>query len=61
MSLGRLWNTGILLDNDITYIMVISVADPDPGSGAFFTPGSGSMMGKKIKIRIRELRNNFFN
>jgi hypothetical protein len=46
-----------------------SVADPDPGSGAFLTPGSG--MGKKIKIRIRDehlrsyfleltqLRNNF--
>jgi hypothetical protein len=42
-----------------------SVADPDPGSGVFLTPGSG--MGKKIKIRIRdehpgsyfwELRNN---
>jgi hypothetical protein len=44
-----------------------SAADPDPGSGAFLTPGS------KIKIRIRdpdpaehsvpyfrELRNNFF-
>ncbi len=28
-----------------------SVADPDPGSGAFFTPGSG--MGK-IRIRIRD-------
>jgi|LakMenEpi03Aug12_release.lakeMendotaPanAssembly.Ray.scaffolds.fasta_scaffold4650550_1 hypothetical protein len=27
-----------------------SVADPGPGSGAFFTPGSG----------IRELRNTFF-
>jgi hypothetical protein len=46
----------------------ISVADPDPGSGAFLTPGSG--MGKKsgsgIQIRyeqpgsyFRELRNSF--
>ena len=30
-----------------------SVADPDLGYGAFLTPGSG--MGKKIKIRIRDL------
>jgi hypothetical protein len=28
-----------------------SVADPDPGSGAFLTPGSG--MGK-VRIRIRD-------
>jgi hypothetical protein len=28
-----------------------SVADPDPGSGAFFTPGSG--MGKKSRSGIR--------
>jgi hypothetical protein len=27
-----------------------SVGDPDPGSGAFFTPGSG--MGKKARSRI---------
>jgi hypothetical protein len=42
-----------------------SVADPDPGSGAFLTPGSGIRclfdpwirdpgMGKKNRIRIRE-------
>jgi hypothetical protein len=29
-----------------------SVADPDPGSGAFLTPGFG--MGKKIRIQIRD-------
>jgi hypothetical protein len=32
-------------DNDIYF----SVADQNPGSGAFFTPGSG--MGQKIRIR----------
>jgi hypothetical protein len=46
-----------------------SVADPDPGSGAFLAPGFGIQDGYKIKIRIRdehpgsyfrELRNNFF-
>ncbi len=50
---------------------VCSAADPDPGSGAFLTPGSG--MGKKsgsgsgIRIRneqpgsyFREIRNNIF-
>ncbi len=45
-----------------------SVADPDPGSGAFLTLDRGSEMGKKNKIRIRvehfgsyfrESRNNF--
>ncbi len=43
-----------------------SVADPDPGSGALLTPGSGIQIGKKIRIRdaqpgsyFRELRNNF--
>jgi hypothetical protein len=45
-----------------------SVADPDPGSGAFLTPQSGIRDGQKIKIRIRdeqtgsyfrELRTNF--
>jgi hypothetical protein len=45
---------------------IYSVADPDSGSGAFLTPGSG--IGKKMRIRIRdeqpgtyfpELRNNF--
>jgi hypothetical protein len=41
------------------------VADPDPGSGAFLTHGSGSEM-EKIRIRdehprsfFRELRNSF--
>jgi hypothetical protein len=33
-------------------VLSISVADPDPGSGAFLTPGSG--VGKKLKIRIRD-------
>jgi hypothetical protein len=48
---------------------MISVADPDPGSCAFFTPGSGIRDGQKVRIRIRdeqpesyfrELRNLFF-
>jgi hypothetical protein len=29
-----------------------SVADPNPGSGAFFTPGSGIRDGLKVRIRI---------
>ncbi len=29
----------------------IGVADPDPGSGAILTPGSGIRDGQKIKIR----------
>jgi hypothetical protein len=33
-----------------------SVADPDPGSGAFLTPGSG--MGKKLYFR--ELKKQFY-
>jgi hypothetical protein len=33
------------------FVGPISVADPDPGSGAFLTPGSGIRDGfKKIKI-----------
>jgi hypothetical protein len=43
-----------------------SVADPDPGSSALLTPGSGIRDGLKIRIRdeqpgsyFRELRNNF--
>ncbi len=32
-----------------SFIWVSSVADPDPGSGAFLTPGSG--MGKKSRSR----------
>jgi hypothetical protein len=31
-----------------------SVADPDPGSGAFSTPGSGIRAGKKSRSRIRD-------
>jgi hypothetical protein len=47
---------------------ITSVADPDPGSGAFLTPGSGIRDGEKVRIRIRdeqpgsyfqELRNHF--
>jgi hypothetical protein len=50
-------------------IVGTSVADPDPGSGAFLTPGSGIRDGQKVSIRIRdeqsgsyflELRNHFF-
>jgi hypothetical protein len=46
------------------YYQCCELADPDPGFGAFLTPGSG--MGKKIRIRdeqlglyFRELRNKF--
>jgi hypothetical protein len=45
----------------------ISVADPDPGSGAFLTPGSGMGKNQDPEIRdeqpgsyFRELRNHFF-
>ncbi len=58
----------LLNSNIITWsILFQSVADPDPGSGAFLTARTG--MGKKIRIRIhddqprsyfRELRNHFF-
>ncbi len=30
------------------------VADPDPGSGAFFTPGSGIRVGKRSVSGIRD-------
>jgi hypothetical protein len=33
------------------HIVFFSVADPDPGSGAFLTPGSGIRYGLKIRIR----------
>jgi hypothetical protein len=46
---------------------ISSVADPDPGSGAFLTPGSGMVKNIRIRIRdeqpgsyFRELRNHFF-
>ncbi len=48
--------------------VLCNVADPDSGSGTFMSPGLGSGMGKKIRIRVRdeqpgsyfrELRNNF--
>jgi hypothetical protein len=38
--------------------IVISVADPDPGSGAFLTPGSG--MGKKSRSGCGSLETNFW-
>ncbi len=51
--------------------MIVSVADPDPGTGAFLTPGSGmgkkSGFGSEVQIRdeqpgsyFLELRNHFF-
>jgi hypothetical protein len=65
----RLFSLGAKVDAIIK--PVCSAADPDPGSGAFLTPGSG--MGKKsgsgsgIRIRneqpgsyFREIRNNIF-
>jgi hypothetical protein len=36
------------------FFLESSVADPDPGSGAFLTPRSGIRDGGKICIRIRE-------
>jgi hypothetical protein len=33
------------------FMMICSVADPDPGSGAFLTPGSGFLVETKIFIR----------
>ncbi len=55
----------------IILLVTTSVADPDPGSGAFFTPGSGirdgyeSGSGSGIRDEqpgsyFRELRNNFW-
>jgi hypothetical protein len=35
-----------------------SVADPDPGSGAFLTPGSGIQDEQKTRIRIRDDKPN---
>jgi hypothetical protein len=35
-----------------------SVADPDPGSGAFLTPGSG-IRDEHLGSYFREIRNNF--
>jgi hypothetical protein len=52
-----------------TTVIFFSIADPDPGSGAFFTPGSGigKKSGSRIRIRdeqpgsyFRELRIYFF-
>jgi hypothetical protein len=40
-----------LIHNSVKAGEESSVADPDPGSGAFLTPGSGSRMGKTIRIR----------
>jgi hypothetical protein len=39
-------------DNSELIMHIYSVADLDPGSGAFLTPGS--RMGKKIRIRIQD-------
>jgi hypothetical protein len=40
---------------ELTHISAASsVADPDPGSGAFLTPGSGFRDGKKFQILIRD-------
>jgi hypothetical protein len=36
------------------------VADPDPGSGAFLTLGSGIRDGYVIRIRIREQPGSYF-
>jgi hypothetical protein len=36
-------------------VLSVSVAGPDPGSGAFFTPRSGIWDGYESKIRIRNL------
>jgi hypothetical protein len=40
-------------------VVSISVADPDPGSGAFLNPGSGIRNGQPGSY-FRELRNIFF-
>ncbi len=42
------------------YTLASSVADPDPGSGAFFTPGSGSgIRNEQPGSDFLELRNHF--
>ena len=41
------------------HIVFFSVADPDPGSGAFNTPGSGNRIrDENFRSYFRELRNN---
>jgi hypothetical protein len=48
------------VEKNLFLTVISSVADPDPGSGAFLTPGSG--MGKKsigMNIPDREIRNSF--
>jgi hypothetical protein len=43
--------------NSVT-ALTCSDADPDPGSGAFLTPGSG-IRDEPFRSYFRELRNNF--
>ncbi len=40
-------------------VIICSVADPDPGSGAFFTPGSGILDVQKVRIRDEQTRSYF--
>ncbi len=57
LSSWRTRNEGVGKGNN-----VCSVADPEPGPGAFLTPESGIRDGQKIKIRIRRsyFRKNFW-
>jgi hypothetical protein len=41
----RIWNTGKGSELSYASVKKISVTDPDPVSGAFLTPGSGSGIG----------------
>jgi hypothetical protein len=41
------------------YIIVCSVANPDPGCGAFLIPGFGIRDGKKIRIREMNIPYHF--
>jgi hypothetical protein len=38
----------------LLFDMSCSVADPDPASGTFLTPGLGIRDGYKVRIRIRD-------
>jgi hypothetical protein len=41
----RTGGTNLDADVQLWYLLVSSIADPDPGSGAFMTPGSGIRIG----------------
>ncbi len=56
----RLQNISDPFKNATGRVLPCSVADLDPGSGAFMTPGSGiRIRDEHFESHFRELRNNF--